>query len=412
MFTVRDLLPSKSQFHLMEYVSINVGCSNDAEHFWLRYLQAYESPFKVVASHPELEYVRDSLGLATSFEYVRNGNLLQLSREMELNPQCCLLRDRFGATLLHWAAVFANRDAIATLLAAGADVNAICRDGSSVLIWAMQSGFAPCVEDILRAGADIHHLDEDGYTALMNSLLHRPVRDDIVDLLLQFGSEVQILPPTYYSVLVMAVEYASTNVCRKILDHGASPDDVGAAETSAVHTAIQFNRRSTLQLLIDRGASLNSIGKSFFSTVHFAALYADIETMRILQEAHIEGLRMDSDTFNSYWTFFDARHDFFQGTRAPIEDERAAFQALLDSLVPSTLSPLPSVINEMSMPGAFPLESESDTASVENEESEPEVRCKTANEGRYTDLINSFGPTKSVHENWGREVNRARSNSI
>lgn len=267
-----------------------------------------------------------------------------------------LKRDRFGATLLHWAVRFANIDAIAVLLAAGADVNALCLDGSSVLAWASYSWSEECCRAILRAGADVHHRDANGCTAIMHSLLDFPtVNEDFVDLLLEAGSEVEA-SSMHQSVLNMAVLNASTSVCKKILDFGASMDQVDANGFASVHFAILFHRHSTLRLLVKRGASLNGFTKEGHSILHYAAKGADIQSMGILQEAHIEGLSIDAVSLKTLWECFHLRHDTFLGVRAPVHDEAIAFQALLNSVIPRTALQ-PSIKAEtLSVPGAFPQE--------------------------------------------------------
>lgn len=87
-------------------------------------------------NHPKLS---DDLELKTSFQHVHNGDIGLLSCGLDIGPHCCPLCDRFGATLLHWAARFDNMDAIAALLAAGADANVTSLDGGSTLICAVHS---------------------------------------------------------------------------------------------------------------------------------------------------------------------------------------------------------------------------------------------------------------------------------
>jgi hypothetical protein len=57
--------------------------------------------------------------------------------------------------------------------------------------------------------------------------------------------------------------------------------------------------------------------------------------MKILKNAKIRGIPKDEDDIDWYWRLFDDRDKQYVGERAPIEDEEAAFQELLDSILPT-----------------------------------------------------------------------------
>jgi ankyrin repeat protein len=324
------------------------------EYFWQMHL--HYNTFPSLQNHPVLEDARDDLGLTVLLDHIRSGEHTLLVRQIELNPRCSLHKDCWGATLLHWAAVEVNMEAVAVLLTAGASVNATCKRGMTVLHWAVISCSVTCCQTILDAGAAIDHRDKHGFNAVMLCVWTSPGPEHMIGLLLQAGSDVQAQDIEGATALIHAVRFDSPGVCSMLLNYGADIDHRTHGGSTPISNAIVHNRHSSLQLLMDRGASKLSLDGDGNSIVCYAARYADINTMRILQEARIEGLRVDTDMVECYWKSFDERDDVYVGDRAPIKEEKDAFQALLNSIVPST-NPLPQHINRgVDVPGAFPLD--------------------------------------------------------
>ncbi|MDE1154028.1 MAG: ankyrin repeat domain-containing protein [Micavibrio sp.] len=69
-------------------------------------------------------------------------------------------------TALFWSAKSGQRDTVAALLDAGADVNRRDASGSTALIWAAGMGNDDVVALLLERGADMSVIDREGRTAL------------------------------------------------------------------------------------------------------------------------------------------------------------------------------------------------------------------------------------------------------
>lgn len=161
-------------------------------------------------------------------------------------------------------------------------------------------------------------------------------------------------------------------VCSFLLDLGADIDNRNAFAKTPLCSAVVRNRYSNVQLLVDRGASMVSLDDDGYSIIDLAALWADILTMEILQNACIDGLSMNDDMIEYHLTCIDTRDTYFTGRRAPIEEERAASQALLDSIIPCSDPPPPRPDMILNVPGAFPSDAVSDSDSSEHSDSEAE----------------------------------------
>lgn len=108
--------------------------------------------------------------------------------------------DDFGRTPLMWLAYANNADnkftlesdakrvpMIDTLVAAGADLNAVDKDGWSALMWASWSGLKDVTLKLIEKGADLKIVDKKGNSALL--IAAQAGRADVVKTLLEKGAD-------------------------------------------------------------------------------------------------------------------------------------------------------------------------------------------------------------------------------
>lgn len=88
---------------------------------------------EIVSDHSELNETHDDLGLTALFNHIRDSDHASLIRQLDDDQRSVVYRDCFGAAPLDWTACFANVDAIAALVDAGADVDAMDLRGYPVL---------------------------------------------------------------------------------------------------------------------------------------------------------------------------------------------------------------------------------------------------------------------------------------
>jgi ankyrin repeat protein len=81
---------------------------------------------------------------------------------------CQVIDEEFNATLLHWAACYAQPEILRYLLANYVEigVNIRCCDGSTALMWAVSSGDVDSVNTLLEYKADVFVHDKSGQTCL------------------------------------------------------------------------------------------------------------------------------------------------------------------------------------------------------------------------------------------------------
>ena len=129
-----------------------------------------------------------------------------------------------GMTALHWAAYNGQVALAETLLAAGADLEAVTRIGDyTPLHHAARHGFADVVEALLSAGAAVEAATSTGAARALH-LAAASGRQAAVRALLTGGAEVDAREEQWgQTPLMFAAAAGRTDVVRALVEHGADP---------------------------------------------------------------------------------------------------------------------------------------------------------------------------------------------
>jgi len=246
------------------------------------------------------------------------------------------------------------------VMEAGADVHAVGHDGRTPLydaICVLDRSRTTCIKTI-QAGSDVNHTAPDGSSPLRNAIEANSLVP-VVDILIDAGADVHHVH-NGENLLHITAKTCTGFTCEELLWAGVDVDARTRFGHTAAMIAAQNNNHDVLKTLIYHRAQLNITTLQGHTVVHSAASCGDIETMKILQQACIEGLPMDDKALEQYWLWFDDRVDYIIPTRrAPPEAEEAAFQALLDSITPARSAILEHENHEdyeaFHIPGAFPI---------------------------------------------------------
>ena len=176
------------------------------------------------------------------------------------------LTNRTGARPLYLAATNGDAAAIARLLDAGEDANALLTaEGESVLMLTSQTGNAEAVKILLDRGANPNTQQLRGQTALMWAAAEGHA--DVVKLLLARGADTGLSstastkperrPPGGMTALLFASRQGKLEAARALLDGGADINEAGADNTSALLIAVVNGHYDLASLLIERGANPN-----------------------------------------------------------------------------------------------------------------------------------------------------------
>ena len=181
-----------------------------------------------------------------------------------------------GATALHWAAYWDDRDIAEQLIREGASVNAVNAFGVTPLALASLNGSAPMIETLLAAGANPNTARPTGETALMTAVDTGKV--DAVQALLARGANVNARETRMgQTALMWAMAERHLDVARALIEGGA---DV-RARSHGGFTPLMFAARkgdvSAARLLLAHGVDVNETAADGSSVLHVAAVRGHVE---------------------------------------------------------------------------------------------------------------------------------------
>jgi ankyrin repeat protein len=255
------------------------------------------------------------------------------------DPNAAVAADNHYIPLRLAAGLPGSADAVARLLARGANPNAADKDGDTALIEAARYGRIDVVKLLLDRGANVARKGRDGRTALA-------VAKDIetADLLISRGANVDDLIPSLFgkdaklddrqrallkalaignvqstaaaasspaeigkqypdgsTPLQIAIMFGRANVIDWLLDHGADANTPNADGIAPLHVAIVAVTRDAqqkihiMQSLVAHGAPIEPTNKDGMTPLHFAAASYNKDAADFLLRNGADPLRRTKD---------------------------------------------------------------------------------------------------------------------
>ena len=213
------------------------------------------------------------------------------------------------------AAEHRDWQAVKTLSANHADVNAPQVDGTTALQWAAHWNDLDAVKMLLGAGANPRLANRYGVSPLSEAAGEGNA--DIIELLLSAGADARTLTTADgETVLMTAAKSGNVKAVESLLAHGA---DINARETYRGQTALMWaaaeHHPEVVKLLLSRGAdwkvesysrettipklsaasSVTPMSRGGLKAFHFAAREGDIATGQAMLDAHVDINQVDAD---------------------------------------------------------------------------------------------------------------------
>jgi hypothetical protein len=122
-------------------------------------------------------------------------------------------------SLLHLAAVRADRKKAEAILDAGTPADTLAPDGLTPLHWAMASKSRAVVDLLLQHGSSIEARSPEGVTPLMLAVEQR--NSKMVQFLLGAGADPNVVDERGFTALHRAAEMGEVRIARELISHGA-----------------------------------------------------------------------------------------------------------------------------------------------------------------------------------------------
>ncbi|MBE0712947.1 MAG: ankyrin repeat domain-containing protein [Candidatus Aminicenantes bacterium] len=186
---------------------------------------------------------------------VRAGDLAQVTALVAKDPQVVNSLDELGQSPLHLAAAGGHKDVVDLLIAKGADMKAVCRDGRNLLHSAAAGGLVDLMERLVKAGFPVDGPDRYGRTPLLKAA--EAGSDKAAEFLLSRGANV--MSRDYYDQTPLHEAGFSGNL--RLLDilvkQGADVHAHNKDGSTPLLYISQAGQEEAMNWLLEHGARLN-----------------------------------------------------------------------------------------------------------------------------------------------------------
>jgi uncharacterized protein len=186
-----------------------------------------------------------------------------------------------GSTALHWAAQRDNLEIADLLIAAGANAKAQTRYHVTPLSLACTNGNAAMIEHLIKAGADPNGTSEEGQTALMTAALTG--KADALKVLLAHGANVNAKEPYKgQTALMWAASEGNASAAAMLIEFGGDVKAKSTAGFTPLLFAVRDAHIDAAKVLLDHGANVNDVAPDGTSALNMAIVNAYFELASVL----------------------------------------------------------------------------------------------------------------------------------
>ncbi len=197
-----------------------------------------------------------------------------------------VLRHTDALPRLHLAARRGDLAGVRTLLESGADTSARDPWGALALHWSCHQEH-PQMAELLMPGTDVAWQDEAGETPVGRCARLDNLR--VTQALLRLGrAHSATTPSLLVEPLRRATDQSSLAMVSLLLEAGAPPDELGAAQTAALHVAARRGDSAILERQLENSANALVQDRHGFRPVDHAAYYGRSDTFAALWSLDVE----------------------------------------------------------------------------------------------------------------------------
>lgn len=235
------------------------------------HLAAYRGCSQIVSTLSEngSRGIRDRFGRTALHQAALSGSM-ELMDVLIIDDIYMEAKDRNGQTPLSLAARIGHSDSVEKFLDKGADAESKDQGGRTPLHWAARLGHLKCVEKLLEKGVDVESKDQGGRTPLHWAVITGHLH--CVEKLLEKGADagstdfpgqrpLHLAARSGNSDIVLALLEKKGDVNSKIYETGWTP----------LMSAARTGRTDILEILVDKGADTHQTDKVGMTALHHAA---------------------------------------------------------------------------------------------------------------------------------------------
>ncbi|KAL6819003.1 ankyrin repeat-containing domain protein [Trichoderma camerunense] len=198
------------------------------------------------------------------------------------------LKDRFGWTCLHLAAIYGHEELLTCIIEdCGADINIGDNDSRTPLHLAIENKSLPAIPLLINAGADVNAKSKDGSTPL-----HIAVKQvETVQLLLENGADKEATDLEGRTPLYQALADGTIEVATLLIDEGANVATAAKDGRTPLHMALSLGAKgfSIAKRLLQSDSSkakdyAKAKAKDEATPLHIAAEHGPSEAIELLRK--------------------------------------------------------------------------------------------------------------------------------
>ena len=197
-------------------------------------------------------------------------------------------RDQFGFTPLLHATYCGHQASISILMDNGADVKAVSLDGRNAVDLALSKGQKAIASLILdKQPHFLNDKDSEGQLAIHRAA--RAGKDDVINILLEKGADLEYTDDQGRTALMYAVSHNQKQTASLLLQKGANVNAVNKEGRSPIFFAAwNGNQTITIEWLLDNGASIDQKDALGETLLHRACASGKLQVVKYLLERGAE----------------------------------------------------------------------------------------------------------------------------
>ncbi|KAL5012180.1 hypothetical protein ScPMuIL_010731 [Solemya velum] len=202
------------------------------------------------------------------------------------------------ATPIHYAAQSGRKETLGILVAAGADINSVSKDGFTPLHRSVLQKYALTTKTVLELKADVNIKCPNGITPLMEACLHGNC--DAGNALYEASDkEMQVEPhPVFGSALRCSILSGMRYMTKELMDRGVRKFNVKEDAWPPLHHAVVTPELAFVESIVTKGLPLEGKGQGGLTPLHLAVVFNNHEIVsRLLSmKAQVDSKTTDGKT--------------------------------------------------------------------------------------------------------------------